>query len=117
MLHVVLDEPGNRRHMAVPRPLGFLRMAVDASVGKHVRYRRGNVRTRQQRRAGSVRGFMREKMHKHRCKNPHQKKAGNGKSRIRATPQAGAPREDCDVYDCLAHALQDLQGGRCIPGL
>jgi hypothetical protein len=23
MLHVVLDEPGHGRHMAIPRPLGF----------------------------------------------------------------------------------------------
>ncbi len=59
VLHVVFDEPGNRRHTAVPRPLGFLRVAVHASVGKHAGYRRGNVRTRQQRRAGSVRYFLR----------------------------------------------------------
>ena len=73
MFHVVLDEPGNRRHTAVPRPLSFLRVTIDASVGKHAGYRRRNVSTRQQRCAGSVRYFMREGMHKHRCKNPHQK--------------------------------------------
>ena len=72
MLHVVLDDPGNRRHTAVPRPLSFLRVAVDASLGKHAGYRRGNVRTRQQRRAGSVRYFMREGMHEYRGESPYQ---------------------------------------------
>src|SRR5579863_6240779 len=65
VLHVVLDEPGNRRHTAVPRPLSFLRVTIDASVGKHAGYRRRNVSTRQQRCAGSVRYFMREGMHEY----------------------------------------------------
>src|SRR5580704_3089442 len=54
MLHVVLDEPGYRRHTAVPRPLGFLRMAIDASTGKNARHGWGNIRSPKQRRAGAV---------------------------------------------------------------
>jgi hypothetical protein len=38
MLHVAFDKPRNRRDMTVPRPSGFLRMAVDASVGKNLRH-------------------------------------------------------------------------------
>src|ERR1700721_1412835 len=60
VLHVVLDEPGNRRHTAVPRPLSFLRVTIDASILNHAGYRWGNVSTRQQGRAGTVRYFMRK---------------------------------------------------------
>ena len=65
VLHIVLDEPGNRRHTAVPRPLSSLRVTIDASILNHAGYRRGNVRTRQQGRAGTVRYFMREGMHEY----------------------------------------------------
>jgi hypothetical protein len=58
MLHVILYEPGKRGHEAVPRPSGFLRVAVDASVRKHGGYRRGNVRARQQWPGGSIRYVM-----------------------------------------------------------
>jgi hypothetical protein len=47
-------------------------VAVDAGIGKHARYRRGNVRTRQQRRAGTVRYFMREGMHEYGGEDPYQ---------------------------------------------
>ena len=46
MLYVILDKPGNRRDVAVPRPTGFLGMAVDAGVGKYVRYGRSNFSAR-----------------------------------------------------------------------
>ena len=65
VLHVVLDEPGNRRHTAVPRPLSSLRVTIDASVLNNAGYRWGNVSTGQQGCAGPVRYFMREGMHEY----------------------------------------------------
>jgi hypothetical protein len=53
-------------------------------------------------------------MHKYRRKKPHQKQTRNGKTRTRTTLQAGRPRYAM-VCDCLAHALLDLQGCKCIP--
>src|ERR1700686_1786809 len=113
MLHVILDKPGNRRHMAVPRPTGFFRMAVDAGMSEYIHYGWGNVCAQQQWRASSIRCFMREKMHQYRRKKPHQKQTRDCESHTRGRLQAGSRALVCD---CLAHALQDPQGGKWIPG-
>jgi hypothetical protein len=68
-------------------------VTVEASMGKHARYRLGDVGTRQQCGARSVRYFMPEGMHKYRCKNPHQKQTEKGKSCNCATPRM----EQCGV--------------------
>jgi hypothetical protein len=54
MLHVTLDQPRNRRHVAVPGPSRILGVAIDAGMTKNNRYWRGNVCAQQQWRAGSI---------------------------------------------------------------
>lgn len=105
----------NRRHMAIPRPTGFFRMAVYAGMIKYIHHGRRNVRAQQQWRAGSIRCFMRERVHKYRRKEPHQKQTGSGKSHTPANLQADRPRR-ATVCDCLAHVLLDLPGRKSIPG-
>src|SRR5580692_7685252 len=101
MLHVALDKPRNRRDVTVPGPGCFLRMAVDASMGKHICHSQGSVCAQKHWRACSVRGLAGDKMHRHGCNKPHEKKTGHKKSHVRAATQTGAPSEGCVFYYCI----------------
>jgi hypothetical protein len=46
-------------------------MAVDAGMSEYVDYGLGNLRASQQWRGGSLRCFMRERMHQYRGEKPH----------------------------------------------